>query len=144
MLTPSLTRTCFTLTATCSFQPRLEALYVRTMPEGARTIVEAANLPTTPEADAILQDQGITVLPDLLVNAGGVIASYFEWSQNLQQTAWSEDRVSRELDRYLARAYRDVAARAKREGTSLRRAAYAIAIDRVIHAEKLRGTGSSR
>ena len=110
----------------------------------ARTIVEAANLPTTPEADAILQDQGITVLPDLLVNAGGVIASYFEWSQNLQQTAWSEDRVSRELDRYLARAYRDVAARAKREGTSLRRAAYAIAIDRVIHAEKLRGTGSSR
>jgi glutamate dehydrogenase (NAD(P)+) len=105
----------------------------------SKIVVEAANLPTTPRADEILQEKGVTVLPDLLVNAGGVIASYFEWTQNLQQVPWTRDRVSLELDRYLTRAYRDVAARAASDGTSLRRAAYAIAIERVARAEELRG-----
>jgi glutamate dehydrogenase (NAD(P)+) len=109
----------------------------------AKIIVEGANLPTTPEADEILETKGVTVLPDLLVNAGGVIASYFEWTQSLQQIPWTEDRVSRELEGHLGRAYRDVAARATRENTSLRRAAYAIAVDRVARAEALRGTGNS-
>lgn len=105
----------------------------------ARLIAEAANLPTTPEADEILERQGITVLPDILTNAGGVVASYFEWMQNLQQTSWDEFEVNRQLGGYLGRAYHDIAALAGRENVSLRRAAYRIAIDRVAKAESLRG-----
>jgi glutamate dehydrogenase (NAD(P)+) len=109
----------------------------------ARIVVEAANLPTTPEADEILDAMGIIVLPDLLVNAGGVIASYFEWSQNLQQARWTEGRVSKGLNRHMVHACRAVASRAQDERTTLRRAAYAIAIERVARAEALRGIGSS-
>ena len=109
----------------------------------ARIVVEAANLPTTPEADSIFEAMGIIVLPDLLVNAGGVIASYFEWSQNLQQARWTEGRVSKGLNRHLVQACRAVVSRAQREQTTLRRAAYAIAIERVARAEALRGIGSN-
>ena len=136
---PALVRPLLPLIAPETVRPAAGAGAVR-----AKIVCEAANLPTTPAADKTLADKGITVLPDLLVNAGGVIASYFEWTQNLQQIPWSEDRVTRELNRYLGRAYRDVAARARREGTTLRRAAYAIAIDRVARAEELRGTGGRR
>jgi glutamate dehydrogenase/leucine dehydrogenase len=103
-------------------------------------VAEAANLPTTPEADAILGARGVTVLPDVLVNAGGVVVSYFEWVQNLQQASWSEDAVNRELARYMARAYHQVSETAEREKLPLRQAAYRLAIERVFRAETLRGT----
>jgi glutamate dehydrogenase (NAD(P)+) len=105
----------------------------------AKLIAEAANLPTTPEADEIFENKGIKVLPDILTNAGGVIVSYFEWTQNLQQVFWDERRVNAELSRYLTRAYREVAALAATEKILLRRAACQIGIERVARAEALRG-----
>lgn len=106
----------------------------------ARIIAEAANLPTTPEADAVFAKRDIVVLPDILVNAGGVIVSYFEWMQNLQQMYWTEEQVNTELYRYIAGAYRDVAAVAAKSKISFRHAAYQIAVERVARAEALRGT----
>lgn len=105
----------------------------------AKIVAEAANLPTTPEADEIFEKKRIMVLPDILTNAGGVIVSYFEWTQNLQQLFWDEDKVNNELYRYITRAYRDAAALAAKERISLKHAAYRIAIERVARAEALRG-----
>jgi glutamate dehydrogenase (NAD(P)+) len=105
----------------------------------ASVIVEGANLPTTAAADRVLRDRKIDVIPDLLANAGGVIASYFEWTQNLQQTQWPLDKVNRQLRGYLTRAYRAVSKVAHGRGMSLREAAWLIAIDRVARAESLRG-----
>jgi glutamate dehydrogenase (NAD(P)+) len=82
----------------------------------AKVIAEAANLPTTPEADEIFRSRGITVLPDILTNAGGVVVSFFEWTQNLQKVFWDEEKVNTELYRYLRQAYRDVVHRAARGG----------------------------
>jgi glutamate dehydrogenase (NAD(P)+) len=106
----------------------------------ARVIAEGANLPTTPEADTIFARRGITILPDILTNAGGVTVSYFEWAQNLQQIFWEEDHVNAEMRKILTRAYRQVAEMAAAERITLREAAYTIAIDRVARAERLRGT----
>lgn len=106
----------------------------------AKLIVEGANLPTTPAADAILESRRITVVPDILANAGGVTCSYFEWAQNLQQVFWEEEHVNKELEKVMCRAYRTVADRAKADKLSLRTAAYCVAIERVARAEKLRGT----
>ncbi len=105
----------------------------------ARIIAEAANLPTTPEADDIFTRRGITVLPDILTNVGGVIVSYFEWVQNLQQEFWSEDRVNHELDRYITVAYNDVSTLASQANIPFKVAAYQVAVKRVAHAEELRG-----
>ena len=105
----------------------------------AKLIVEGANLPTTPSADAILERRGVTVVPDILANAGGVTCSYFEWAQNLQQVTWTEEQVNNELERIMVRAYRETVGFAKRERTSLRVAAYCIAVERVARVEKLRG-----
>jgi len=106
----------------------------------AKIVSEAANLPTTPEADEILNARGIHVLPDVLTNAGGVTVSYFEWAQNLQQVFWEEDHVNSEMQKILLRAYRQVAEKASLAKISMREAAYTIAVERVARAERLRGT----
>ena len=97
----------------------------------AGIIVEAANAPTTPAADEIFHQRGIVVLPDILANAGGVTASYFEWAQNIQQFRWELDRVRKELEGYMRRAYRSVAENAKKHDVDLRTAAFILAIERV-------------
>jgi glutamate dehydrogenase (NAD(P)+) len=106
----------------------------------AGVIAEAANLPTTPEADEILNRKGVVILPDVLANAGGVTVSYFEWTQNLQQLFWEEAHVNQEMERILVKAFRNIVDRSKSEKTPLRTAAYTIAVERVARAEKLRGT----
>ena len=82
---------------------------------------------------------GITVLPDILANAGGVIVSYFEWVQDLQFYFWEENEVNERLHRVITRAYLDVAATAKEHGSSLREAAMVLAVGRVVEASRIRG-----
>jgi len=106
----------------------------------ARLVVEGANLPVTPRADAALRDRGVLVVPDILANAGGVIVSYFEWSQNFQQYRWSLDDVNDRLERILLKAYADVKEKQEALGSTMREAAFALAIGRVVSAEKLRGS----
>ena len=112
----------------------------------ARLIVEGANAPVTPVADEILRDREVTVVPDILANAGGVTVSYFEWVQNLQQFRWDADRVDQQLVATLERAYRTVREVADAKGVSLRTAAFVLAIRRVASATELRGfrTGTNR
>ncbi len=105
----------------------------------APLIVEAANHPITPSADKILRDKGTAVIPDVLANAGGVTGSYFEWTQNIQQFTWKEDRFTAELLDKMQGAYRFTQAFADERQVSLRQAAYAIGIRRVADAVKLRG-----
>jgi glutamate dehydrogenase (NAD(P)+) len=97
----------------------------------AGMIVEGANAPTTPEADEIFQRRGITVVPDILANAGGVTVSYFEWAQNIQQFRWELERVNTELDRVMRRAYADVRRIARDMKVDSRTAALILAIRRV-------------
>ena len=103
-----------------------------------RLIAEAANNPTTKEADAIFQDKGIPVIPDVLCNAGGVTVSYFEWAQNLQQYRWTEEQVNTELSRIMSQAFHDVYELSRRYKVSLRTASYVLALDRVAEATRLR------
>ncbi|HEX6940585.1 MAG TPA: Glu/Leu/Phe/Val dehydrogenase dimerization domain-containing protein [Longimicrobiales bacterium] len=105
----------------------------------ARLIVEGANGPITPFADARLEERGVPVVPDILANAGGVTVSYFEWAQNLQKFRWSGKRIDRELVRTLSTAYDAVRATAEEHRIPLRRAAYRLAIERVAAATRLRG-----
>lgn len=105
----------------------------------ARIIVEGANHPVTPYADAALAERGVTVVPDIVANAGGVTVSYFEWVQNLQQFAWPLDDIEDRLARLLVRAYDDVRAMADEASCTLRDAAYVIAVSRVAEASALRG-----
>jgi glutamate dehydrogenase (NAD(P)+) len=106
-----------------------------------RMLVEGANAPTTPQADELLTDKGVAVVPDILANAGGVVVSYFEWVQNLQHFRWDEREVNDRLGTVMRRAYREVAARrdASAAGTSMRIAAYQLGIERVVEAARLRG-----
>jgi glutamate dehydrogenase (NAD(P)+) len=105
----------------------------------ARVVAEAANHPVTPDADDILDDAGKVVIPDILANAGGVTVSYFEWAQNIQQFRWDEERVNEELRKVMARAWEAVHARAQADQIPLRLAAFAIAVERVDVADRLRG-----
>ncbi len=105
----------------------------------AKVIVEGANNPTTPEADKVLADRGVRVIPDILANAGGVTGSYFEWAQNIQQFRWREDRFNDELQRSMQTAFDATVNFAELHGISLRKAAFAIGIDRVARAARMRG-----
>jgi glutamate dehydrogenase (NAD(P)+) len=105
----------------------------------ARVILEAANYPTTPLADKVLHDRGIVVIPDILANAGGVTGSYFEWTQNIQQFTWKESRFNEELRDKMQTAYAHTSAMAESKGCTLRQGAFAIGIERVAEAARLRG-----
>jgi glutamate dehydrogenase (NAD(P)+) len=105
----------------------------------ARLLVEAANGPTTPQADAILRDNGVTILPDILANAGGVTVSYFEWVQGLQNYFWIAKEVQDELQKIMEYAFDEVNAKADEADCDYRTAAYTIAISRVAEASRLRG-----
>jgi glutamate dehydrogenase (NAD(P)+) len=105
----------------------------------AGVVVEAANYPVTPGADKILGDRGIPVIPDVLANAGGVTGSYFEWTQNIQQFTWKEERFNEELRDRLRVAYHATTAAAEEYGSTLRQAAFAIGIKKVAEAARMRG-----
>ncbi len=104
-----------------------------------RMMVEGANSPTTPEADRILREKDVYVIPDVMANAGGVVVSYFEWVQNLQHFRWDEREVNDKLGTIMRRAYREVSARGREEGVDLREAAYLVGIERVVEAARTRG-----
>jgi glutamate dehydrogenase (NAD(P)+) len=105
----------------------------------ARMICEGANGPLTAEADAILEERGILVLPDILANAGGVVVSYFEWVQGLQEYFWREDEVNGKLDAIVSRAFAETWAYREEHNVSARLAAYGLAVERVAEATVIRG-----
>ena len=105
----------------------------------AKIILELANAPSTTEADDIFEERQIMVVPDILANAGGVVVSYFEWSQNLNSDYWEEERVLQKLKNTMITAFNDVHGMCREESCRMRRAAYRLAVKRVLHAERLRG-----
>ncbi len=105
----------------------------------ATVVAEGANGPTTPEGDAILRDRGVTVIPDILANAGGVIVSYFEWVQGLQYYFWRESEITARLQEVMTRAFNRVWALGRKEGTDLRTAALMEGIRRVAEGYRVRG-----
>ena len=105
----------------------------------APLIIEAANAPVRPDADDLLHDRGVTIVPDILANAGGVTVSYFEWAQNRQYYQWDLDRVRQELDRIISSAFEEVWELSQQRQLSLRTAAFMLGIGRVGRATVLGG-----
>lgn len=104
----------------------------------AKLIVEAANGPTAAEADPILNEKGVVIVPDILSNAGGVVVSYFEWVQNIQSVSWTEEEVNAKLERIMNNSFEAVYNIAQEKKVPLRTGAYLIAMDRVVKAKKAR------
>ena len=104
-----------------------------------RILAEGANGPTTPEADAILREKGVFLIPDVLANAGGVVVSYFEWVQDLQNFFWTEDEVNKKLRAILVKAFYEVLDMSRKQSVDMRLAALMIGIDRVTKAMLWRG-----
>ena len=105
----------------------------------ARIVVEGANGPTTPEADAMLYDNGVMVVPDILANAGGVVVSYFEWVQDIQRFFWDIDAVKQQMESIIVSSFAEVTAIAEREEVTMREAAMLLAVQRVVEAMQVRG-----
>lgn len=105
----------------------------------ARVIAEGANGPTTPEADAILRQRGVFIVPDILANGGGVVVSYFEWVQDRYGYFWKEEVVRERLAEKMQQAFHDVLAMAERYHVDMRTAAYALGVERIVEARRLRG-----
>ena len=105
----------------------------------ARLICEGANGPTTPQADDILHERGVLVLPDVIANAGGVTVSYFEWVQDFSSFFWSEDEINARLVRIMQEAFAGVWQVAQEHKVSLRTATFIVACQRILHAREMRG-----
>ncbi|MDL2253479.1 hypothetical protein LJC49_05315 [Ruminococcaceae bacterium OttesenSCG-928-I18] len=105
----------------------------------AQLIVEAANGPTTVEADKILTERNIMVVPDILANAGGVVVSYFEWVQNIQSLVWDEDEINKTLNRIMVNAIDGVYDLHEEKKITLRTSAYCVALKRLVEAYAIRG-----
>ena len=105
----------------------------------ARMVIEGANGPTTPEADDILHERGILVVPDVIANAGGVTVSYFEWVQDFSSFFWSEDDINQRLVRIMREAFAAIWQVADEYRVSLRTATFIVACSRILHARELRG-----
>jgi glutamate dehydrogenase/leucine dehydrogenase len=105
----------------------------------ARIILELANGPVTSEADLILENKGIAVLPDILANAGGVTVSYFEWVQNRSGDVWEEDYVNEKLEKIMINAFEDLFRIEKKYLVPLRQCAFILGLERIINAMELRG-----
>ncbi|MHA1713470.1 MAG: Glu/Leu/Phe/Val family dehydrogenase, partial [Candidatus Ranarchaeia archaeon] len=105
----------------------------------AKIIAEGANGPTTPEADDILKEKGVLLIPDILANAGGVTVSYLEWVMDIQSFYWKKEQVNHHLEDVMVTAFNDVWAIAKEKNISIRMAAFVLAVGRVVEALEIRG-----
>ena len=103
-------------------------------------IVEGANQPITFEADKELRGQGVVIVPDILANSGGVMGSYFEWTQNIQEFSWPVEKFRRELDARMEKAFNNVLKVSRKHSVDMRTAAFVFSVDRVAHAFELRGS----